>query len=273
MRIVLWIGNEPNQRALAGKIHERFQVAGIITESRIHKRRITFKKLGEKLFEKVFLGDIARAWYGMHRYYTERFPAYPDVPLLDVENINDEKTYQFTKDLAPDLVIVSGTRMVKKNLLSIPAIIGILNLHTGLSPYIKGGPNCTNWCIATGQFHLIGNTIMWIDEGIDSGNIMSTEFTKFTGDETLAEVHIKVMEHAHDLYLRAIESIKNRSVNNIPQKNIAEGITYYNRQWSLKEKRKLVRNMNRFKQSVSEENLASQRFNIKIVPLDQGNGK
>ena len=131
-------------------------------------------------------------------------------------------------------------------MLSIHPGIGILNLHTGLSPYIKGAPNCTNWCIATEQYHLIGNTVMWIDSGIDSGNIATTEFTEFNGNEDLAAIHIKVMEHAHNLYLRAIKKIVNKECPNIKQDEIAKGVTYYTKQWELKQKINLVRNVKKF---------------------------
>ena len=78
----------------------------------------------------------------------------------------------------------------------------ILNLHTGISPYIKGGPNCTNWCIATKQFEKIGNTIMWLDKGIDTGELLTTENTKFNStDKSLLKIHMRVMNHAHDLYI------------------------------------------------------------------------
>ena len=181
MKVVLWIGNESNQKALACKIADRFSVAGIVRETRKTKSKITLKKLFEKIIEKLFLSTIAKSWFGMKGNYEKKFPSYPDTKILDVENINSNEAYQFSLDLNPDLIIVSGTRLVKEKMLSIEPKLGILNLHTGLSPYVKGGPNCTNWCIATEQFHLIGNTIMWIDLGIDTGNILSTEFTNLTG--------------------------------------------------------------------------------------------
>jgi methionyl-tRNA formyltransferase len=107
-------------------------------------------------------------------------------------------------------------------MLSIKPSIGILNLHTGLSPYVKGGPNSTNWCIANNELYLIGNTIMWIDEGIDPGNIVTTEITEFTGDERLTDVHIKVMDHGHNLYLKAIDNLAQGRPSSVDQKTIVK---------------------------------------------------
>lgn len=244
MRIVLWVDNHSNQKGLASKINEHFPIVGIIRESPLYKKKLTLKKVFEAVIEKAFLAKIANAWHGMMQYY-ENYK-WPSVPTLDVENINSEQAYNFTNELKPDLVIVSGTRLIRALMLSTHPSIGILNLHTGLSPYVKGGPNCTNWCISTNQLHLIGNTVMWINDGIDTGNIITTELTSFTGKENLLEVHIRVMEHAHDLYVRAIEQIDKGIRPSVPQDSICRGTTYYNKQWGLKQKFRLVQNFKNF---------------------------
>lgn len=266
MKIVLWIGGGANQKALANKIHAAIPLAGIVLEKRKQKRKITIPGLFEKVIEKLFLSPIGKSWWQMMQSYNSQYPSYPEAPLIEVENINASAAYEFTSDISPDVVIVSGTRMVRKKMLSIQPPIGILNLHTGLSPYIKGGPNCTNWCIATDQYHMIGNTIMWIDAGIDTGNIIATEFTDFEGDEQLPEVQSKVMEHAHSLYVSTILKLsEGNQVPNVPQMEIAEGVTYYTKQWGLKEKIKLVRNLKAFRKSFKEGTTEKLREGVKII--------
>lgn len=266
MKIVLWIGNEPNQTALANKMAEQFDVVGIITETRKQQGKITLKRLTNALIEKTFLSSINKAWWGLQTFYEKKYPQLPSTKHLDVENINSTATEEFTKELAPDLIIVSGTRLVKKKMLSIPVNKGILNLHTGLSPYIKGGPNCTNWCIATKQFHLVGNTIMWIDEGIDSGNILTTELTSIDWNKSLLAIHIDVMEHAHKLYLKAVQFLKAGGELNVPQDKIAEGKTYYTREWGLKQKVDLVRNL-KVARKMEKEVITKQQRAIKTIEI------
>jgi|AntAceMinimDraft_14_1070370.scaffolds.fasta_scaffold09166_5 methionyl-tRNA formyltransferase len=268
MNLLLWIGNEPNQKALANKLAKEFNVVGIVTESRPFKRKITFKKIFNSLYEKIFLPEINKSWWGMKNYYELEYSNYPNVKHIDVENINSEEAYNFSKNLNPDLIIVSGTRLVKKKMLSINSEKGILNLHTGLSPYIKGGPNCTNWCIATKQFHLVGNTIMWIDEGIDSGNIVTTEFTEVNWGKSLLDVHIKVMEHAHQLYVKSIKYIEQGNNSNIKQSNISIGKTYYSKEWKLKNKINLIRNF----REAQKNKIEKLNFkNIKTIEITLGN--
>jgi methionyl-tRNA formyltransferase len=267
MKIVLWIGNESNQKALANKIHELFPLAGIVTETRKSSTKITIAKIIEKLFDMLFLSSIPAAWLGMKKFYEKKYISYPDVNNLDVENINSDAVYTFTKQINPDIIVVSGTRLIKEKLLSLTPAIGIINLHTGLSPYIKGAPNCTNWCIATNQFHLIGNTVMWIDKGIDSGNIITTELTGFDGNETLLEVHIKVMEHAHALYLKAIDKLTKGSRSNIKQESIVKGKTYYNKQWNIKQKLALKRNFKKFSEKINSSEVTKLKQEVKTIEI------
>ncbi len=269
MNIVLWIGNEPNQKAFANKLHTLFPISAIVTETRQSKTKYSIRQIFEKAFEKIFLPSIGKSWWNMLKHYNKEFPNYPETEILNVENINSQIVYEFTNKHKPDLILVSGTRIVKEKMISINTSIGILNLHTGLSPYVKGGPNCTNWCLANGSFHLIGNTIMWIDKGIDSGNILTTEFTMFKGNENLFELHLKVMEHAHDLYLKSIKFLASGNKKSIPQSSITDGITFYTKQWTLHQKIKLIYNFSNFKKNIKNGNTTKQQQNIITIDLNQ----
>lgn len=263
-RLVLWINKEPSQVALACKIINKFDVIGIVFESRPHKRKISFKKIIEKIIEKLTLKELDIAWQDMQYDYENQFPSIPnDIPYLEVENINKQEVIQFTKNLKADLIIVSGTSLIKKHMFQLELSKGMMNLHTGLSPYIKGGPNCTNWCFAINKPELIGNTVMWLDEGIDSGKIISTEKTVFNHKPTFSELHQIVMEHAHQLYIRSIGSIvENKKIPGIDQNDIGIGITYYTKNWTLNQKRKALNNFKNWQPTIVDPKLT-----IKTIPL------
>ncbi|MFN8416084.1 MAG: formyltransferase family protein [Cytophagaceae bacterium] len=267
MKIILWIGNAPNQKALANKLHEAFPITGIVLETRPSKTKVNFSLFIEKVIEKTFLSSIGKAWMGMLNKYKTEYPSFPNTALIDVENINSDDAYHFTNKLNPDLILVSGTRLVNERMLQLKPTIGILNLHTGISPYVKGGPNCTNWCLANKDYHLIGNTIMWIDKGIDSGNILTTELTPLDGNENLKELHFKVMEHAHALYIKAVKFIGEQKTQSIKQSDIAKGKTFYNKDWNLIQKMKLVIHFTKFKKYSINGDVHSKQKTIKTIPL------
>lgn len=247
MKIVLLCGAQHNQVALANKIAERFGLEGIVVERSAanKKNNTTFSGLIERVLNKTIFISLRNAWFGMLDHYKKSYPSFPKTESISVGNINDDETIGFINKIKPDLLMVSGTSLLKKKILSIPIPLGIINLHTGLSPYIKGGPNCTNWCIADNKMHMIGNTVMWIDAGIDSGDLIYTALTPLTGQESLLKLHIKVMEHAHGIYLDAVQKIRDDLQNcpRVKQSTIVTGTVYYNKQWNWRAKLSLLKNM------------------------------
>lgn len=240
--ILICCGNAPNQKGLANKIAGEFNVAGIIIDE--HKRtpaKSSKKKLFTVLVDRLRFYTIYAAWKKMLAYYNSKFSNWPDVQTLRVPSINDEDALKFIKSIQPDLIVVSGTGMIKEPLISLPVPIGIINLHTGLSPYVKGGPNCTNWCIANNEWQLVGNTVMWLNAGIDTGNIITTETVDIKNKPGLGAAHISVMEHAHNLYIRAISYLFHTSppYQSVPQQTLGEGKLYLTKMWT-KQKRKLL---------------------------------
>jgi methionyl-tRNA formyltransferase len=244
-RIVCWVGDAPNHRALVNKIAGSFHLVGVVVDS----KKLLVKKGKEPLLSKLIrrfrFGKIDKAWTSLQQYYRQQYPAWPNVPVLHVDTVNDKDVLDFSRQLQPDLVVVSGTSLVKEPLVSMNLPIGIMNLHTGLSPYVKGGPNCTNWCIANDQWGLIGNTIMWLSAGIDSGNIITSERTKLGNSDDLYSIHHKVMEHGHDLYLRAIKYVLTTRAprQSIAQSALGKGNLYLTKMWNSEGRARLLRNM------------------------------
>jgi folate-dependent phosphoribosylglycinamide formyltransferase PurN len=244
-KIVIWCGAAANQKALVNKIVAKYNVSGIVIDTHAGgKKKRKWNKMPELIWDRILFRKIYGAWNGLMKYYEDKFSEWPDVPRMEVQNINDHAAEKFSKKLSADLVVVSGTALIKEPLVSLPASKGIINLHTGLSPYVKGGPNCTNWCIANNSFHLTGNTIMWLNAGIDSGNIITTETVNIKNAASLTEAHLLVMEHAHDLYLRAIDYlIKTEGpYNSVQQETISKGTLYLTKMWTRDKKQKLLSN-------------------------------
>jgi len=246
IKIVIWCGEGANQKALANKIAERFDLCGLVIDKKTDlKKPPLWKKIPAALQDRFFFNTINNAWSSMQHAYQQQYPRWPETATISVGSINSDEAFHFTQQLSPDLIVVSGTSLVKKKMLSLSPSIGIINLHTGLSPYIKGGPNCTNWCISTGQFDMIGNTIMWINEGIDAGNIIVTERTLLKDVKDLRDIQWSVMEHAHELYLKAIYYLQNFPPphTSVAQNQITPGKLYLTRMWDFSAKKKLLANL------------------------------
>jgi methionyl-tRNA formyltransferase len=251
MRVVILTTEQQNQVALCHKLLPHCEVAAIVLSRNVPRQPPAFRRRlraqSSRASARILGRPLGAVWQQMQQAYRARYPALPDVPLVHVNNINDAATVATLRQHEPELIIVSGTNLVgRKTLASAPPSARFINLHTGISPYVKGGPNCTNWCLAEGTFHLIGNTIMWLDPGIDTGHIIATERTPLDGQETLFELHWKVMEHAHDLYSRVVRRLaRGESLPAIPQDSIAVGRTFYNAEWDGRAARRALNNFKR----------------------------
>ncbi len=85
--------------------------------------------------------------------------------------INNFETEQKIKKFNPDILIVFGTSIVKKNVFSIPRL-GTLNIHPGINPKYKGAGSF--WAMKNKDFDNYGFTIHLVDEGIDTGDVVSS---------------------------------------------------------------------------------------------------
>lgn len=237
-KILLICNNQSNQKALANKLFERGVLSNIAVIQFQMPKKTGFIHKALSFKQKIASISIGLpfriAWFAMLNYYEKNYPNFPITPFL-TDNVNSLELLNYIEEIRPDLVLISGTNLLKDSSISrINQLAKIMNLHTGISPYVKGGPNCTNWCLSTGNFDYIGNTIMWIDKGIDSGHIISTERTPLSGKESLSQLHINVMEHAHDLYIRSVLYFNTgATLPNINQNEIDKGNLYLSKQWTF----------------------------------------
>ena len=268
MRVLVLTTDQPNQGALVRRLREACEVVGVVLSANVprRQRRHGARRWANRIAERTVGPPFTRAWSRMLARYA-REGDFPDLPTLEVANVNDAPVLGIIDDLAPDLVAVSGTNLVGEPVIAAASRMrGIINLHTGISPQVKGGPNCTNWCLARGWFHLIGNSVMWLDRGIDSGNLIATERTPLTGNEDLEELHWKVMQHAHDLYVRAVGAIaSDQPVRDVPQDRIGRGVTFYNADWTAFQ---MLRARWNFTRRYREEIPAGQRSAVSLVGLE-----
>lgn len=271
MKIIVLSNDNPNQIALMNKINMIINLDAIVISKNIttkNNSKNTITKFINKLLKYPFELPFKITWKKLQKKYTKTFSTIPDVKTYYVDNINDSLTLKVLEEINPSLILVSGTNLIKDDIINAKSKqCMIMNLHTGISPYVRGGPNCTNWCLANREFHLIGNTIMELDVGIDSGNIIATEQTILDGNESLFEMHWKVMEHAHDLYIRAIKCyLDNGKFFPIKQSEIDKGKVFYTKDWTIKENIKAFLNYILFyKKSLNK--LYTSKM-IKIFPLD-----
>ncbi|MCI8553969.1 MAG: formyl transferase [Clostridiales bacterium] len=90
-----------------------------------------------------------------------------------VKTVNGEETADLLKKLKPDVIIVNGTRIIKKHILDI-GDAPFINMHTGITPKYRG-VHGGYWALVNHDEENCGVTVHLVDEGIDTGSILYQE--------------------------------------------------------------------------------------------------
>jgi len=274
LRVVVLTTGQPNQAALCQKLAAHCDIVAIVLSDNRPRAAAArrWRQFRQGLASRLVGRPFRQAWQQLQQRYQASAPRFPEAPCARVSQINDPQTLETLTRHRPDRVIVSGTNLVGRGIIDWASQRGgMINLHTGLSPYMRGGPNCTNWCLAEGALHLIGNTVHWLDAGIDAGPIVATEQTPLTGHETLTDLHWKNMEHAHALCVRAVQRVAaGQPVPRVPQREIAEGRLFANRQWNGRAMRAAWANFTRSytPHYFAGEDYRRQSSQLRLVSLD-----
>ena len=140
------------------------------------------------------------------------------LPLVRVENINAPAAVEFVAQRRPDIVCVNGTNLLREPMLAlIPGIRhGIINLHTGLSPYSRGG-NCDLFMLLDGHPELVGITIHYIDKGIDSGDIIITARPELATEDNYEMIEAKSFRLGIDMLLVAVRQLQEGRAERVKQ--------------------------------------------------------
>ena len=121
-----------------------------------------------------------------------------------------DKNYQgwkeFVRDTTPDLIIAAGFPFILKEQFLKIAPRGILNIHPSFLPYYRG-PRPLEWQIINGESQA-GVTIHFMDEGIDSGEIVAQDRVRIVATDNLKTVQWKVMRKGARLLDEVLQRIE-----------------------------------------------------------------
>lgn len=134
--------------------------------------------------------------------------------LMQPTNLKDESFLQELKSLQADVQVVVAFRMLPKVVWDMPKH-GTFNLHASLLPNYRGAAPI-NWAIINGETKT-GVTTFFIDEKIDTGNIILREETAIGEDEILASLHDRLMNIGSQLVVKTLDLISSGDVKTIPQ--------------------------------------------------------
>ncbi len=137
-----------------------------------------------------------------------------NLKILQPTNLKDEKFIEELASLKANLNIVVAFRMLPKVVWNMPKY-GTFNLHASLLPDYRGAAPI-NWAIINGE-KKSGITTFFIDEKIDTGNVIFQKEVIIDNEDTAGILHDKLMIDGAKLVLETIKAIENDSVSVKPQ--------------------------------------------------------
>ena len=136
-----------------------------------------------------------------------------NIQVLQPENI--KKDYQEIINLKPDIIITCAYgQIIPKTLLDYPSY-GCINVHASLLPKLRGGAPIHKAIIE--GYHKTGITIMYMDEKMDNGDIISQAETEIDDEDNLETLHDRLSLIGKDLLLKTLPSIFERTNKRVKQ--------------------------------------------------------
>jgi methionyl-tRNA formyltransferase len=140
-----------------------------------------------------------------------------NLPIQQPEKLRAASALDDLRSLVPDLMVVAAYgQILPKTVLETPPL-GCLNLHASLLPRHRGAAPI-HAAILSGDRET-GITVMYMDEGLDTGDILLAEPLAIGPDETTGQLHDRLATLAAPCLLRALDLLEQGNAPRVPQDN------------------------------------------------------
>lgn len=137
------------------------------------------------------------------------------IPVYQPRTLRTPEAAQTVRALAPDIiVVVAYGRILPGEILSIPPH-GAVNLHVSLLPKYRGAAP-VQWSVISGDKRT-GVTIMQLDEGLDTGDILRVAPVDIGAEETSGELFERVSALGAQTLLQSLDDIEQGRAQPVPQ--------------------------------------------------------
>lgn len=137
--------------------------------------------------------------------------------IFQPENINAAAVVEQIRYLQPDVMVVAAYGQILSKAILILPQYGCLNVHASLLPKYRGAAPIQ--AAIRSREKETGITIMWMNEGLDTGDILLQESLSIRSDDTAETLHDRLSALAPKALSKALDQIQGGKAERIPQKN------------------------------------------------------
>jgi methionyl-tRNA formyltransferase len=137
------------------------------------------------------------------------------LPVWQPARIRDEAFLKIFRDLAPELVVVVAFGQILPGEMLTRTRFGCVNVHPSLLPKYRGAAPI-QWSLIKGET-TAGMTIMRLDEGVDSGDILLQKPVPIAPEENFGGLHDRLAILGAEMLFQAIGMLIDQSIRPVTQ--------------------------------------------------------
>lgn len=137
-----------------------------------------------------------------------------NIPVYQPTTLKNGEAFEILSELQPDcIVVVAYGKILPASILHLPRF-GCINVHASLLPKYRGAAPI-QWSVINGEKQT-GVTTMFMDEGLDTGDMLLKSETPIGPDETAGDLHDRLSILGSELLIKTLKGIEEGSIK--PQK-------------------------------------------------------
>lgn len=137
------------------------------------------------------------------------------IPVFQPERLRNPEAVAVIREAKPDMIVVAAFgQILPKEILDMPKY-GCINVHASLLPAYRGAAPI-QWAVLDGQKES-GVTIMYMNEGLDTGDILLQKRVSLSPDETGGSLYDTLSVMGAELLTEAIPKIVDGTLTAVPQ--------------------------------------------------------
>ncbi len=136
-------------------------------------------------------------------------------PVIQPQSIRAPDFFESLSGLEPDLLVVAAYgHVLPQRILAIPKL-GAVNIHASLLPRYRG-PAPIQWAVINREIET-GVTLMMMDKGLDTGDILTSASIPILSDDTSGSLHDRLALLGADLLIQTLNYFEVHRKNAVPQ--------------------------------------------------------